>query len=83
MVIWVSIPSEIQPLRAYFSITQHPSSVNPRSYIRYYDANGKLRVFYNVYKKNLNHGGCMCSFKTVASNQIDEKEEETTAPANP
>ncbi len=32
-----------------------------RSYIRYYDANGKLRVFYNIYKKSM-YGGCMCSF---------------------
>ena len=32
-----------------------------RAYFRYYDANGKLRVFYNTYKKSM-YSGCMCSF---------------------
>ena len=40
-----------------------------RSYIRYYDANGKLRVFYNTYKKSM-YGGCMCSFNQVAGMAI-------------
>ena len=37
------------------------SKVDARSYIRYYDANGKLRVFYNTYKKSM-CSGCMCSY---------------------
>lgn len=41
--------------------------IDARSYIRYYDANGKLRVFYNTYKKNVYYGGCMCSFNQVSS----------------
>lgn len=32
-----------------------------RAYMRYYDANGKLRVFYNTYKKSM-YSACMCSF---------------------
>ena len=36
--------------------------INARAYLRYYDANGKLRVFYNNYRKNLYYGGCLCSF---------------------
>ncbi|MBQ7504797.1 MAG: InlB B-repeat-containing protein [Ruminococcus sp.] len=41
--------------------------IDARSYIRYYDANGKLRVFYNTYKKNAYYGGCLCSFNQVNS----------------
>lgn len=41
--------------------------LDARAYIRYYDANGKLRVFYNEYKKNAYHGGCMCSFDQVSA----------------
>ena len=40
--------------------------IDARAYIRYYDANGKLRVFYNDYRKNMYYGGCMCSFDQVA-----------------
>lgn len=39
-----------------------------RSYIRYYDANGKLRVFFNDYENAAGttyYGGCMCSFNQV------------------
>ena len=28
----------------------------------YTDANGKIRVFYNDYKKSLYYGGCLCSY---------------------
>lgn len=45
-----------------------------RSYIRYYDANGKLRVFYNTYKKSM-YGGCMCSFNQVAGMAIPQNQE--------
>ncbi len=45
--------------------------VDARAYIRYYDANGKLRVFYNTYKKSM-HGGCMCSFNQVAAMAIPQ-----------
>ena len=38
--------------------------IDARSYIRYYDANGKLRVFYNEYDpiKPSYYGGCYCSY---------------------
>ncbi len=41
--------------------------LDARAYIRYYDANGKLRVFYNDYdaSKVDYYGGCMCSFNDV------------------
>lgn len=45
-----------------------------RSYIRYYDANGKLRVFYNTYKKSM-YGGCMCSYNQVAAMAIQQNQE--------
>lgn len=44
--------------------------LDARSYMRYYDANGKLRVFYNDYKNNEGttyYGGCMCSYDQVNS----------------
>ena len=41
--------------------------LDARAYIRYYDANGMLRVFYNDYMANRNYGGCMCSFNQVSS----------------
>ena len=43
------------------------AKINARAYIRYYDANGKLRVFYNEYKKNTSYGRCMCSYNQVES----------------
>lgn len=36
--------------------------IDARAYIRYIDANGKLRVFYNNYRNNMYYGGCLCSF---------------------
>ena len=50
--------------------------VDARAYIRYYDANGKLRVFYNDYKKNMYYGGCLCSFNQVAGMAIPQKQED-------
>lgn len=44
------------------SAAKRDDKINARSYIRYYDANGKLRVFYNNYKKNMYNGGCLCSY---------------------
>lgn len=44
--------------------------LDARSYMRYYDANGKLRVFYNDYRNsegNTYYGGCMCSYSQVYS----------------
>lgn len=38
-----------------------------RAYIRYTDANGMVRVFYNDYKKNVYYGGCLCSFNQVSA----------------
>ena len=48
-----------------------------RSYIRYYDANGLLRVFYNTYKKNM-YSGCMCSFNMISGMAISQAEPEST-----
>ncbi len=52
------------------SASKKAEKLDARSYIRYYDANGKLRVFYNDYKKNMYYGGCMCSFNQVSSMAI-------------
>lgn len=49
------------------SASKKAEKIDARSYIRYYDANGKLRVFYNTYKKNTYYGGCMCSFNQVSA----------------
>ena len=49
------------------SADKKAEKLDARSYIRYYDANGKLRVFYNTYKKNAYYGGCLCSFDQVSS----------------
>ena len=45
--------------------------IDARAYIRYYDANGKLRVFYNTYKKSM-YSGCLCSFNQVAGMAIPQ-----------
>lgn len=50
-------------------------SVDARAYIRYYDANGKLRVFYNNYNKTQYYGGCMCSYNQVAELAIPQDQE--------
>lgn len=47
-----------------------------RSYIRYYDANGWLRVFYNDYKKNMYYGGCLCSFKQVSGIALSKQSQQ-------
>ena len=42
--------------------------LDARAYMRYYDANGKLRVFYNDYINGSGktyYGGCMCSYQQV------------------
>lgn len=44
------------------SINHISDKLDARAYLRYYDANGKLRVFYNIYNKNRYYGGCMCNF---------------------
>lgn len=62
------------------SASKKAEKLDARSYIRYYDANGKLRVFYNTYKKNTYYGGCMCSFNQVSSMALPvqpPKEEQT------
>ena len=41
--------------------------IDASAYIRYYDANGKERIFYNDYKKNSYYGGCLCSFNQALS----------------
>ena len=55
------------------SASKKAEKIDARSYIRYYDANGKLRVFYNTYKKNTYYGGCMCSFNQVSSMALPSK----------
>ena len=55
------------------------AKLDARAYIRYTDANGMVRVFYNDYKSNMYHGGCMCSFNQVSSMAlpvVSDKEEE-------
>ena len=41
--------------------------IDARAYLRYTDANGKERIFYNNYKKNLYYGGCLSSFNQAKS----------------
>ncbi len=48
------------------SAEKKDSKIDARAYIRYYDANRKLRVFYNNYVNNY-YGGCMCSYNQVSS----------------
>ena len=53
------------------SASKKGDKIDARAYIRYYDANGKLRVFYNTYKKSM-YGGCLCSFNQVAAMAIPQ-----------
>ncbi|MBQ3265695.1 MAG: InlB B-repeat-containing protein [Ruminococcus sp.] len=46
--------------------------IDARAYIRYTDANGMVRVFYNDYKKNMYYGGCLCSFNQVSQIAIPQ-----------
>lgn len=39
-----------------------------RAYIRYYDANGRLRVYYNDYDGTSTYGGCSISYNAVNNN---------------
>ncbi len=41
------------------------NNIVARSYLRYYDANGKLRVFYNNYDGDRTYGGCMCNYQSL------------------
>lgn len=59
------------------SASKKADKIDARSYIRYYDANGKLRVFYNTYKKNTYYGGCMCSFNQVSAMALPSQKAET------
>ena len=49
----------------------HPENLTKdvvaRAYLRYYDANGLLRTFYNDYGGNMVYGGCSVSYQTVLS----------------
>ena len=49
------------------SATRTSDRIDARSYIRYYDANGWLRVFYNDYENEDYFGGCMCSFDQISN----------------
>ena len=51
--------------------------LDARAYMRYYDANGKLRVFYNTYKENTYYGGCMCSFNQISAMMLPAASENT------
>ena len=53
--------------------------VDARAFIRYTDANGKVRVFYNDYKKNAYYGGCLCSFKQVNSMALQKTPQKPTS----
>ncbi len=57
------------------SLEKMGDKIDARSYIRYYDANGKLRVFYNNYKNNMYYGGCLCSYNQVAGMAIPQNQE--------
>lgn len=59
------------------SASKKAEKIDARSYIRYYDANGKLRVFYNDYRKNMYYGGCMCSYNQVSSMALPSNKAET------
>ncbi len=45
-----------------------------RAYMRYYDANGLLRTFYNDYGGTSVYGGCSTSFAAVKGDRTDPKE---------
>ncbi len=52
--------------------------IDARAYMQYYDANGKLRVFYNDYRntdKKTYYGGCMCSYNRLAQMAIPQNQE--------
>lgn len=57
------------------SASKKGDKLDARAYIRYYDANGKLRVFYNNYNKTQYYGGCMCSFNQVAEMALPKQQE--------
>ncbi len=57
------------------SPSEKDESLDARAYIRYYDANGKLRVFYNNYNRTQYYGGCMCSFNQVAAMALPKQQE--------
>ena len=59
------------------SASKKADKIDARSYIRYYDANGKLRVFYNTYRANTYYGGCMCSYNQVSSMALPSSKAET------
>lgn len=44
---------------------QYNELVTARAYIRYYDANGMLRTYYNNYTGTQFHGGCSASFNVA------------------
>ena len=44
---------------------QYNERIAARAYIRYYDANGMLRTYYNNYTGTNFHGGCSASFNMV------------------
>ena len=48
------------------SASKKDENLVARAYIRYYDANGKLRVFYNTYRKSM-YSGCMCSYNQISA----------------
>ena len=60
------------------SASKKGESVDARAYIRYYDANGKLRVFYNNYNNTQYYGGCMCSYNQV----VEMSKPKETAPGS-
>ena len=59
------------------SASKKAEKIDARSYILYYDANGKLRVFYNTYRANTYYGGCMCSYNQVSSMALPSNKAET------
>ena len=55
--------------------SQKDAKIDARSYLQYYDANGKQRVFYNDYTNSEGitvFGGCMCSYNQVVAGVTNE-----------
>lgn len=62
-------------MRALFSIYKD-REVCARAYLRYYDANGLLRTFYNDYGGTTTYGGCSVSYEE-ASGHINTENTDT------
>lgn len=53
--------------------TQKDTDICARAYIRYYDANGLLRTFYNDYGGTTTYGGCCTSYNEAKNGSADNE----------